>query len=46
VVSFTAVPGVPLPAGASPVRWSPYGFTMPGGGDTRDLIAVGGYALA
>jgi 16S rRNA (cytosine967-C5)-methyltransferase len=45
VVTFAAVPGVPLPAGASPVRWSPYGFTMPGGGDTRDLIASGGYAV-
>jgi 16S rRNA (cytosine967-C5)-methyltransferase len=45
VVTFAAVPGAPLPADASPARWSPYGFTMPGRGDTRDLIATGDYAV-
>jgi 16S rRNA (cytosine967-C5)-methyltransferase len=43
-VTFAALPGVPFPEGFSPVRWSPYGFTMPGG-DVRDRVSGGQFAV-
>jgi 16S rRNA (cytosine967-C5)-methyltransferase len=44
-VTMAACPGGPardeiMPDGAEPSRWSPFGFTLPGG-DPSDLIAAG-----
>jgi 16S rRNA (cytosine967-C5)-methyltransferase len=48
-VTLAAFPGGPprdeiMPEGAEPTRWSPYGFTLPGG-DPAELIATGTAAV-
>jgi len=48
-VTLAAFPGGPprdeiMPEGAEPTRWSPYGFTLPGG-DPAPLVATGTAAV-